>query len=151
MITGGGVETESGDLRCEAAHVRDIKYGAGIATKPEYFAIPLHPKIHADQHEKGVYHMWKRAGRPTPSAIQYPILSQEEHIRQWLQISTLEYIKKWIQVEIKAYFNVHSMSFISEEKFSQFVREKSADENIQAIIQLSQQPRDLSFLKGEKQ
>jgi len=150
MITGGGVENEAGDMRCEAAHVRDIKYGAGIATKPEYFAIPLHPDIHSEQHDKGVFQMWKRAGRPTPSAVQYPIVSQEEHIRQWLQISTLEYIKKWIQVELKSYFNVHSMSYISEQKFEQFVSEKALPEEVVPIMELSKQKRDLGFLARRK-
>jgi len=148
MLTGGWVESESGDKRVEAAHVRDIKYGAGIAKKPEYFAIPLHPKIHAEQHEKGIYNMWKKAGRPTPSQVQYPITNQADHIRQWLVISTLEYIKKWIQFELKEYFGVSSMSFISPDNFEQYVTDKCAPEVVQQILKLSKTKRDLSFLAG---
>lgn len=150
MLTGGYVELESGERRCEAAHVRDIKYGAGIAKKPEYFAIPLHPEVHAEQHEKGVYSMWKKAGRPTPSAVQYPIHSQEDHIRQWLVISTLNYIRQWIQHEIKIYFNVDSMSHVSEEKFTQYLNDKAQPNQVEQILNLSRVKRDLTFLSGEK-
>ena len=134
------LETEEGHKRVEAAHVRDIKYGAGIATKPEYFAVPLHPKIHKDQHDKGIYHLWKKAGRPTPSSVTYPIQDKEDHIRQWLIQEALSYIRLWIKYELTEYFDVSSLSFVSEEMFSQFVNDKCSDqETINKLIELIQE------------
>ena len=147
MISGSQVETESGEMRVEAAHVRDIKYGAGIAKKPEYFAIPLHPEVHAKQHEKGIYNMWQSAGRPTPSSIQYPIHSKEDHIRQWLVIETLKYIKLWIKKEISDYFNVDSLSHVSEEMFIQYINDKCGDQDcIDCMLDLSRKKQSLEFL-----
>ena len=44
---------ETGDLKCEAAHVRRVSAGSGTSIKPEYSAVALCRKHHAMQHDKG--------------------------------------------------------------------------------------------------
>jgi hypothetical protein len=44
---------ESGEKRCEAAHIRRVGHGSGTAIKPEYSAIPLCHKHHEKQHKQG--------------------------------------------------------------------------------------------------
>lgn len=45
--------TDTGLMRCEAAHVRRVKDGSGTSIKPEYSAIPLCHRHHKLQHDKG--------------------------------------------------------------------------------------------------
>lgn len=44
---------DTGEAKCEAAHVRRVSSGSGTATKPEYSAIPLCHRHHTLQHNSG--------------------------------------------------------------------------------------------------
>jgi len=46
-------DPETGEGRCEPAHVRRVSEGAGTAEKPPYFATPLTHQQHRFQHDQG--------------------------------------------------------------------------------------------------
>lgn len=147
LVSKRGVDDVTG-ARNEAAHVREIKYGAGMAQKPEYFAIPLHSEVHKAQHEYGVFYIWEKCGRPTPKQIQYPIYSQEHHVRQWLIITTLGYIKNWIHYELKKYFNISSLSFLSPDMMRDYLHDKCKGDSslVNNLLDMIETPATFTFL-----
>jgi len=52
-LSGAYSEVVNGEGKCEAAHVRRVASGAGVAIKPEYSAVPLTHDEHNLQHQKG--------------------------------------------------------------------------------------------------
>lgn len=52
-ISGQFSEWHDGIGYCEAAHVRLVKWGAGMGKKNEYACVPLTRSEHREQHQRG--------------------------------------------------------------------------------------------------
>ena len=76
-------EFVDGQGRCEFAHVRRVKRGAGVGIKPPDFGVPLTHEEHAMQHNKGEAYTLAAHGIITDNAT------------QWFETQAQEYYEKW--------------------------------------------------------
>lgn len=136
-VTGKFHKDETtGEQRCEVAHVRSVNWGAGIAKKPPYYAIPLVHKVHQAQHEKTMLYVWdKYVGRQLPptSHVRFPINDELEIVKSWFAYKAQSYVKQWIKYKIKQSLNVESLSFVSEEMFKNYLTNISAYDMIRFL------------------
>jgi hypothetical protein len=86
----------------EAAHVRRVANGAGMAIKPDYSAIPLCRRCHASQHQTG------------ESAI-----GGKERVNQL----RMRYVHQWVWERMRAIFKVESMSAAAPALVFEWARE----------------------------
>jgi hypothetical protein len=103
---------ETGEGKCEAAHIRKVSAGAGISIKPEYSAVPLCHEHHALQHKHGA-----------------SFLMPEE---EW-QKERIKMLKEWVWSVIKNHLGVASMSDVQPEQ----VRKWAADLGVEQFLPVS--------------
>lgn len=75
------LDPDTGELSCEAAHVRHLEHGGGTALKPEFSAIPLTKMEHRTAHQKG-------------DSVIGP--------REWWDKQRIKYVEKWAYETLKA-------------------------------------------------
>jgi hypothetical protein len=96
----------------EAAHVRRVANGAGVAIKPEYSAIPLCHDCHAKQHQHGE-----------------SILGGKE----WFDKKRIEYLFVWSWNSLKAILGYESWGEVAPEKLLSWADLKGISEYLPAI------------------
>lgn len=81
-------------VSCEAAHVRRIADGAGVAIKPPYSAIPLCHRCHAEQHQHG------------ESALGG---------KEWVDRKRVHYVTEWVWQALKAQLGYEHWNLVPPE------------------------------------
>lgn len=129
-------DPDTGIEKCEVAHVRSVNWGAGIAKKPAYFAIPLHHDQHEMQHNKGMGYLWRSAhygNRYLAPELGFPVHSEMDAIKGWFVHLAHKYIKLWIKYSIKKHLGVRSLSDVSEEMFEKYLQDINAHDMIRFL------------------
>jgi hypothetical protein len=96
----------------EAAHVRRVASGAGTGIKPQYSAIPLCHKHHAEQHQHGE-----------------SILGGE----LWFDRKRIEYISRWGWESLKKQLGYDSWAQVPPEKLCRWAAENGVNATIPPI------------------
>ena len=135
---------ETGEELNEAAHIREIRSGAGIATKPKYNAVPLHYKLHRWQHDHSMTELWHRNSydkgcpknkhyRRLDASCEYPIHSASVAAHAFFQTKARGYMSSWAQSVLMAWAGVDRLSHISQNKLDAWITSIGAEQYLGVI------------------
>lgn len=93
---------ETGEMKCEAAHVRRVADGAGTSIKPPFSAIPLCHSHHEQQHHQGEQ-----------------VLGDDD----WWKKHRLWYVQQWCWETLKAELGYKSWHDVPPAKLRQWAEE----------------------------
>jgi len=96
-------DPDTGDGRCECAHVRRVANGSGTATKPPYSAIPLTHSEHVLQHQGGESALGGKG---------------------WFDKMRARYVTEWAMQRVRETFAVDSLSWVEPERALQWFEER---------------------------
>jgi len=102
--SNGEHNPQTGEFRCEFAHVRRIAQGAGTNIKPDGYGIPLCHDCHAQQHQKGESSFGKA--------------------KDWFDSQVVRHRSGWVHEVLRDTFKVDHLSDVSIEDIRQWSRDK---------------------------
>lgn len=142
IVCGGGDYVEkTGELKCEAAHVKRPS-NSGMGHKPDYSCVPLCHECHINvQHARGLPELYlkhcKRIGyrlktRWNPFAEDAVVESEitANEARDWLDRTRDKLLIEWATSTIAAKFKVESTGFIPPAQLVAWARKHGIDEHL---------------------
>lgn len=88
----------SGKRPCQSCHVRSVAEGAGTATKPRLYAVPMTQKEHDTQTNQGYLAAIKKHGTVANVEIWYADIDDGKMGLSWFKSRAYEYREKFLKI-----------------------------------------------------
>jgi hypothetical protein len=133
IVCGGGdLVEQTGELKCEAAHVKRPS-NSGMGHKPEYSCVSLCHEDHAAQHQHGLPALYLEFLARQLGVLSQSLKTNENEAREWFDKERDKLLIEWATTKIAKHFKVESTGFISPLELRKWAREREVEKYLPEI------------------